>query len=105
MRPYVGPGAPVRVSPAGGTEPVWARDGAALYYVQGRRTLMRVAVDASERFEFTAAVRLLDADFPVFEQPPSYDVAPDGRFVTARNDSNPPVSVILNWPALLPPAE
>ena len=105
VRPYAGPGAPVRVSPAGGTEPVWARDGAALYYVQGRRTLMRVAVEASDRFEFAAAVRLLDADFPVFEQPPSYDVAPDGRFVTARNDSNPPVSVILNWPALLPSAE
>ncbi len=105
VRPYAGPGAPVRVSPAGGTEPVWARDGAALYYVQGRRTLMRVAVEASNRFEFEAAVRLLEADFPVFEQPPSYDVAPDGRFVTARNDSNPPVSVILNWPALLPSAE
>ena len=105
VRPYAGPGAPVRVSPAGGTEPVWARDGAALYYVQGRRTLMRVAVEASNRFEFAAAVRLLEADFPVFEQPPSYDVAPDGRFVTARNDSNPPVSVILNWPALLPSAE
>ena len=105
VRPYAGPGAPVRVSPAGGTEPVWARDGAALYYVQGRRTLMRVAVEASNRFEFAAAVRLLEADFPVFEQPPSYDVAPDGRFVTVRNDSNPPVSVILNWPALLPSAE
>ena len=105
VRPYAGPGAPVRVSPAGGTEPVWARDGASLYYVQGRRTLMRVAVEASSRFEFAAAVRLLKAEFPVFEQPPSFDVAPDGRFVTVRNDSNPPVSVILNWPALLPSAE
>ena len=105
MRPYAGPVAPVRVSPAGGTEPVWARDGSALYYVQGRRTLMRVAVEASSRFEFAAPVRLLEAEFPVFEQPPSYDVAPDGRFVTVRNDSNPPVSVILNWPALLPSAQ
>ena len=104
-RAYPGPGAPMRISPAGGTEPVWARDGRALYYVEGRRSLMRVAVDASNRFEFGAPVRLFDTDFPVYEQPPSYDVAADGRLVTARGDSTPPVSVILNWPALLPAPE
>ncbi len=35
------------------------------------------------------------------EQPPSYDVAADGRFVAIRLEDNPPVSVILNWPELL----
>ena len=104
-RPYPGPGAPVRISPRGGTEPVWARDGGALYYVEGRRSLMRVVVNASEAFAFAAPDRLFDADFAVYEQPPSYDVAPDGRFVSARDDSNPPVSVILNWPALLAPPD
>ena len=104
-RPYPGPGAPVRISPRGGTEPVWARDGGALYYIEGRRSLMQVLVNVSGGFEFTAPVRLFDADFAVYEQPPSYDVAPDGRFITALDDSNPPVSVILNWPALLAPRE
>ena len=104
-RPYPGPGAPVRISPRGGTEPVWARDGRALYYIEGRRSLMRVLVNASRGFEFSSPVRLFDADFAVYEQPPSYDVAPDGRFITARDDSNPPVSVILNWPALLARSE
>ena len=42
VRPYPGPGAPVRVSPSGGTEPVWARNGRELYYLEG---------DASRRGE------------------------------------------------------
>jgi serine/threonine protein kinase len=33
VRPYPGPGAPVRVSPGGGAEPVWARSGRELFYV------------------------------------------------------------------------
>ena len=41
VRGYPGPGAPLRISPNGGTEPLWARDGRALYYVEGR-ALMRV---------------------------------------------------------------
>ena len=66
---------------------------------------MEVAVDTSNGFEFAVPVRLFDADFPVDAQPPSCDMAPDSRLVTLRDDSQPPVSVILNWPALLPPAE
>ncbi|MCY4659109.1 MAG: protein kinase [Acidobacteria bacterium] len=104
-RPYPGPRPPVRISPRGGTEPVWARDGRALHYVEGRRSLMRVPVDASQGFEFAAPVRLFDADFVVYGQSPSYDVAPDGRLVTVRDDSIATVSVILNWPALLGPPE
>ena len=99
VRAYPGPGAPARVSPNGGSEPVWARDGRTLHYVEGR-ALMAVTVETSTGFEFGAPVRLFEDDFRHFQQPPSYDVAADGRFVTIRSEATPPISVLLNWPGL-----
>ena len=99
VRAYPGPGAPARVSPNGGSEPVWARDGRTLHYVEGR-ALMAVTVETSTGFEFGAPVRLFEDDFRQFQQPPSYDVAADGRFVTIRSEATPPISVLLNWPGL-----
>ena len=99
VRAYPGPGAPARISPNGGGEPVWARDGRTLYYLEGR-ALMAVTVDTSTGFEFGAPVRLFEGGFRQFQQPPSYDVAADGRFVTIRSDATPPISVLLNWPGL-----
>ena len=43
VRPYPGPGVPVRVSTNGGIEPVWSRTGQELYYLEGQR-VMAVAV-------------------------------------------------------------
>ena len=103
VRAYPGPGAPARISPNGGSEPLWARDGRTLYYVEGR-ALMAVTVDASTGFEFGAPAHLFEDDFRQFQQPPSYDVAADGRFVTIRSDATPPISVLLNWSGLFRPA-
>ena len=103
VRAYPGPGAPARISPNGGSEPLWARDGRTLYYVEGR-ALMAVTVDTSTGLEFGAPVRLFEDDFRQYQQPPSYDVAADGRFVTIRSDATPPISVLLNWSGLFRPA-
>ena len=109
VRAYPGPGAPTRVSPNGGAEPVWARDGRTLYYLENR-TMMAVTIDPSmtidpsTEFEFDQPVRMFEDDFRQFQQPPSYDVAPDGRFVTIRSDANPPISVLMNSPGLFRPA-
>ncbi len=65
---------------------------------------MAVTVDTSTGFEFDAPVRLFEDDSRQFQQPPSYDVAADGRFVTIRSDATPPISVLLNWPGLFRPA-
>ena len=100
VRPYPVPGAPARVSPDGGTEPRWSRDGGTLYYLHGR-TMMGAAVETSNGFEFEAPVRLFEGDFRTYARPPSYDVAADGRFVTTRSESAPSISVLLNWPATL----
>jgi Tol biopolymer transport system component len=37
VRPYARTGPPVRVSPNGGLEPVWARHGRELFYLEGRK--------------------------------------------------------------------
>ncbi len=99
VRAYPGPAPPARLSPNGGIEPVWARDGRTLYYLEGR-ALMAVTVDTSAAFEFGAPVRLLEDGFRIYQQPPSYDVSADGRFVTLRSEAVPTISVLLNWPGL-----
>jgi eukaryotic-like serine/threonine-protein kinase len=104
VRPYPGPGAPVRVSPGGGAEPVWARNGRELFYVDspiGR--LMTVSIQAEPELQFSAPVALFNVrEFAFASQPPSYDVAADGRFVMIRPAGNVapgkrPLTVVLNW--------
>jgi Tol biopolymer transport system component len=52
VRPLSGPGSAVRVSPEGGYEPVWAKNGRELYYL-ARDKIMSVAVSmAGSEFSF-----------------------------------------------------
>jgi hypothetical protein len=107
VRAYAG-GAPVRVSPAGGVQPVWSRDGRELFYLQGT-TMMAVAVrPGTETFAFGDARELFDASFARFEvgtyEAPgsSYDVAPDGRFLMIQPVARPQTAptriiVVQNW--------
>jgi serine/threonine-protein kinase len=101
VRPYPGPGAAIRVSPNGGVDPVWARDGRELFYFAGAK-LMSVVVDAKSSFDFRPAAPLFDSPYLRSAQPPSYDVASDGRFLMLKPSeaqTSPPVSVVLNWDA------
>jgi eukaryotic-like serine/threonine-protein kinase len=102
VRPFPGPGAPIRVSPNGGTEPLWSRSGKELYYLQGG-SLMSVAIDTGGTFNFKPPTRLFESTYQRGTQPPTYDVAADGRFVMVKPDSQAgnTVSVILNWQELL----
>ena len=107
VRPYAAPGPPVRVSPNGGIEPIWARNGRELFYLEGTK-LMSVAVDARTDFSFKPAAVLFDSPYVRGGQPPSYDVAPDGRFVMIKA-ANPrasvtPVTIVLNWAEKLRPS-
>ena len=102
VRPLAGPGAAVRVSPNGGVEPVWARSGRELYYLEGTQ-LMAVEVPSGESFAFSAPTRLFAFGYVRSPQPPSYDVAADGRFlvlkpVGGKTEAAPPqIVVVLNW--------
>jgi len=102
VRPFPGPGAPIRVSPSGGTEPLWSRTGKELYYFQGTN-LMSVAVESGGAFNFKPPTRLFESLYQRVQQPPNYDVTADGKFVMVKSDSqaNNVVSVILNWQELL----
>ena len=100
VRPFPGPGAPVRVSPDGGRDAVWSRDGKELFYRNGLKILSaRVVPDVTFRVEAPRA--LFEGGFdPGSER--GYDVAPDGRFVMIENEPNDnttsaSIVVVLNW--------
>jgi hypothetical protein len=65
--------------------------------------MMGVAVVAGAAFTFKPPVELFTLDVVRNRQPPSYDVAPDGRFVmmTSEAAAEFPITVILNWTELL----
>ena len=69
----------------------------------GPYDMMAVAIDTAATFDFEPPNRLFESHLRQFGQPPSYDVAPDGRFVTITSAADPPISVILNWSELLRP--
>jgi serine/threonine-protein kinase len=105
VQSYPGPGAAVRVSPHGGVDPQWARDGRTLYYLENKR-LMAVAVESGSAFDFKPAAFLFEMPELAQQFPnQSYDVAPDGRFITIKAVSTaasaPPITVILNWQEML----
>ena len=100
-------GRTTRISAAGGQEPMWSRDGTALFFRDGEQMLV---VDIQIEPEFQAAPqRQLDRQF--VSRPPmswvttgAYDVAGDGRFVTtialpadASTDGTPGARIVLNW--------
>jgi Tol biopolymer transport system component/DNA-binding winged helix-turn-helix (wHTH) protein len=91
-------GNPVRVSSRGGVEPVWARDGRELYYLEGNK-LMAVALDTGPEFNFETPVPLFEYRYQRSGQPPSYDVGPDGRFLLIKTSNAPSsaITVISNW--------
>ncbi len=96
VRPLTGEGAARQVSVRGGAEPLWSRDGSAIFYQrvptpvtanqpQGAQALFRVRVNAGrEGLAFGPPEKLFegeyDASWPVRES----DVAPDGRFVLGK---------------------
>jgi hypothetical protein len=103
VRPYAGSAAAVRVSANGGVDPQWSRDGSELYFLEGLKRMMVVAVTPGATFSFRPARPLFELPFPTSNVFPnqSYDVAADGRFVMVRPAPPPaaptPITIVLNW--------
>jgi serine/threonine-protein kinase len=99
-QPYPGPGRAIRISAHGGIEPLWARTGRELYYLEGTR-MMRVEVDTRSAFDFKPPTPLFDSSmYTRAQQAPSYDVGPDGRFLMIKGEQRvafSPIVVVLNW--------
>ena len=73
------------VSTAGGIEPRWAPDGQTLYYRSPDDVLMAAAVVSEEPFAARTPDPLFAlGDYLTLGTAPSYDVAPDGRFIFVR---------------------
>ena len=102
------PQAKVPVSVGGGSLPEWRPDGRELFYVAPNQTLVAVTIDT------TATPVRAGRPVRLFQLPPvgefanrhQYHASLQGdRFlVNARlpNEPDAPVTVILNWPAVLP---
>ncbi|MGD8330017.1 MAG: protein kinase [Acidobacteriota bacterium] len=88
------------ISASGGAEPMWSRDGTMLYYRIGTQL---IAVDIDTEPEFHAGeprvlLREFPGDAPVLRA--DYDVAPDGRVITAIPQSQwswQRLDVVINW--------
>ncbi len=97
------PGAQVQVSTGGGEKPIWRRDGKELYYRAPDLRLMAVAVTSQ------GGTLQFGEPKPLFEMPLrnlngySYDVAPDGKFLSNSSLSTEAQTfeLLVNWPAEL----
>ncbi len=91
------PGARMQVSTRGGTSPVWAPDGSALYYFEGR-DLIAVSIETEPRFRVTGRKKLFDGEYVQYRWSRQYDIMPDGeRFILVRNPPQENVEVVTNW--------
>jgi hypothetical protein len=91
-------GPPTRISGHGGFEPIWSRSGQELFYLEDQK-MMAVAVRTGDRFSAGEPVALFEGPYLRLEQPPSYDISPDGRFLMLKptRPVEPPITAILNW--------
>ncbi|HEX6670017.1 MAG TPA: protein kinase, partial [Gemmatimonadales bacterium] len=103
VRPFPDAGsARWQVSPAGGTDPVWSRNGRELFYISAANEMMSVEVAPGATFTITQPRRLFPTGpYSAIPAVPSFDVHPDGtRFLMLREttptDRNELI-VVQNW--------
>jgi eukaryotic-like serine/threonine-protein kinase len=95
-----GSGGRIRISRDGGSFPKWRRDGRELFFMAPGRRLMAASVKAGSRLDVAVPVELFRLDSGALD----FDVAPDGQrflFSQPAQEPGPPITVILNWTALL----
>jgi Tol biopolymer transport system component len=106
VEPFPGTGEKRQVSPDGGSEPRWRRDGNELFYLAANEQLMNVPIPGGNAFNAGSPQRLFDARVPLTGNPyrSNYAVTADGKrfLVNTRIDTaQAPINVVVNWPALL----
>jgi len=91
VRPFPGPGAPIRVSPDGGREPLWSRNGSELFYQSGRRLMTAEVAARVPELRFKTPRMLFEGGFVPYDPnvPRTYDVASDGRFLMIQESAQP----------------
>ena len=98
-------GAKWQISPAGGVQPRWRRDGKELFYISTDQKLMAVPVKNGAGFEAGTPQPLSDLDpvFPPLQGRFAYQPTADGqRFLVLEvvgGTAAPPINVVVNWQA------
>jgi Tol biopolymer transport system component len=93
-----GDGARWRVSPAGGAEPRWARNGEIFYRTIDSVYVTRASLGPEPRVETPRALFADDYFYVGFE--PVWDVAPDGKhfvLVAVDEDATATIDLMINW--------
>jgi serine/threonine-protein kinase len=101
VRSFPDGGGKVLVSQAGGSEPVWSRDGRELYYRgfdQLTTPLVAVSVRTSPNFTVLGRASLFDlSEFEAAVPHANYDVTPDGGFVMISQGRASEMVLVQNW--------
>jgi len=105
VAPFPGPGAKWQISDAGGSYPRWRRDGKELFYQKSNRLMAATLRGAADRMNVEAIQPLFEMRSPGGGQRSFYDVSSDGqRFLHSVPEDageSTPLSLVMNWPALL----
>lgn len=97
IRSFPRPGAPLRVSANGGSEPRWARTGQELFY-RGEGRLLAATLNLQEARVLRRAALFDDTPFVAIRDAAAYDVHPDGRsfLMIRRGPQRREVVVVLH---------
>ncbi|MBI2835937.1 MAG: hypothetical protein HYX76_16080, partial [Acidobacteria bacterium] len=94
-----------QISPNGGSQPQWRRDGKELFYIAADHRLMAVAVKSGAMFEAAAPTVLFETRTPAFFMRSDYSASADGqRFVVntrVREGTSSQIVVLTKWTAAL----
>jgi len=107
VRPFPGPGTPIRVSPGSGVAPRWSPNGSELFYYDDQRGVMAVRIDRDAKALSAPRVALslvtLRSIAPTFSGTFLYDPTPDGQAFFGSVTRPRPVNltVLIDWPKLL----
>jgi serine/threonine-protein kinase len=98
VRPFPGAGGRVQVSTGGGSEPLWARSGRALYYRSGP-DVVEVSVTTGTTFGVGQRRVAITGDYRINPSHQNYDVMPDGSgFLMIRRAGEEAQTILVhNW--------
>jgi len=102
VKPNLGSGGTIQISPDGGTEPIWGRNGRELFYRSDEK-MMVVPVQTEPTLKAEIPNPLFEGTFAYNTRgwASNYDISPDGeRFVMVKAGEEAPltqIQVILNW--------
>jgi dipeptidyl aminopeptidase/acylaminoacyl peptidase len=94
-----------QISTAGGGNPVWRGDGKEIFYLAPDGKLISVPIESGETFFRPLPPRPLFQTRLISSLFREYDASADGKkfllAVPSADDTNEPITVIVNWPRLL----